>query len=406
MAIERRARRACSCARRSLTAQQTTLKDLKTKLDDAQGGGGRPALRLDVGARRRPSRAPTRARRRRPHRRRADRRLLRQGPPARLLGAEDVRLDGERVGDAAHVRRRQAAARHGRHRRGREDRRRRVGDQRPRRPARLRRRRRGGDKLVLSSRATGAAVDFSATGAQLTGPTTTVAGRNAKYLLDGDAPAARARRTSSRTRSRACALTLKGVDDGRRRASPSAPPRVDREKVKTEIKAFVDAYNAARQRHAGRSSARRRSRTPRRRRTTTRARSSATPGSARCSPSCAAVGMDYDVRRRHGARRARATSASRPASPAQSSGADAKAGTAADRRREAHGDARGRRPGRPRALRRHGDAGSPRTSRRSTERARRRRSTARIESSARSRKRLDRRDDARWTRAWPPRRSA
>jgi len=101
----------------------------------------------------------------------------------------------------------------------------------------------GGDKLVLSSRATGATVDFSATGGGLTGPTTTVAGRNAKYLLDGDTVERESATNVVEDAIPGVRLTFKGVTSDAAAVTVGAPG-VDREKVKTEIKAFVDAYNA------------------------------------------------------------------------------------------------------------------------------------------------------------------
>jgi flagellar hook-associated protein 2 len=101
----------------------------------------------------------------------------------------------------------------------------------------------GGDRLVLSSRATGAAATFSATGAQLSAPTNEIAGRNAKYLLDGDVTA---RESSTNVVDDAIAgvrLTFKGTTSEAASIVVGAPG-VDRDKVKAELKAFVDAYNA------------------------------------------------------------------------------------------------------------------------------------------------------------------
>jgi flagellar hook-associated protein 2 len=101
----------------------------------------------------------------------------------------------------------------------------------------------GGDKLVLSSRATGAAATFSATGAQLSAPTNEIAGRNAKYLLDGDVTE---RESSTNVVDDAIAgvrLTFKGTTSEAASIVVGAPG-ADRDKVKAELKAFVDAYNA------------------------------------------------------------------------------------------------------------------------------------------------------------------
>ena len=101
----------------------------------------------------------------------------------------------------------------------------------------------GGDKLVLSTRATGAAATFSASGAQLSGPANEIAGRNARYLLDGDVTEREASTNVIEDAIPGLRLTLKGVT-----AEPATvivgAPGVDRDKVKAEVKSFVDAYNA------------------------------------------------------------------------------------------------------------------------------------------------------------------
>jgi len=101
----------------------------------------------------------------------------------------------------------------------------------------------GGDKLVLSSRATGAAASFSASGAQLSGPTNEIAGRNAKYLLDGDSVARESATNVLEDAIAGVRLTLKGTTASAVSVTVGAPG-IDRDKVKGEIKAFVDAYNA------------------------------------------------------------------------------------------------------------------------------------------------------------------
>ena len=101
----------------------------------------------------------------------------------------------------------------------------------------------GGDKLVLSSRATGAAATFSATGAQLSAPTNELAGRNAKYLLDGDVVERESTTNVVQDAIPGVRLTFKGTTAEAASIVVGAPG-VDRDKVKAEVKAFVDAYNA------------------------------------------------------------------------------------------------------------------------------------------------------------------
>lgn len=99
------------------------------------------------------------------------------------------------------------------------------------------------DKLVLSSRATGASVDFSASGSALGAPTNAVAGRDAEYWLDGDTAARTSATNVVEDAIPGLRLTFKGVT-----AEPASvvvgAPGIDRAKVKSEVKAFVDAYNA------------------------------------------------------------------------------------------------------------------------------------------------------------------
>jgi flagellar hook-associated protein 2 len=101
----------------------------------------------------------------------------------------------------------------------------------------------GGDKLVLSSRATGAAATFSATGAQLGAPTNEIAGRNAKYLLDGDVIERESASNVVEDAIPGLRLTFKGTTSDPASITVDAPG-IDRDKVKAEVKAFVDAYNA------------------------------------------------------------------------------------------------------------------------------------------------------------------
>jgi len=101
----------------------------------------------------------------------------------------------------------------------------------------------GGDKLVLSSRATGAAATFTATGAQLSAPTNEIAGRNAKYLLDGDVAERESATNVVEDAIAGLRLTFKGTTAEAASISVGAPG-IDRDKVKAEVKAFVEAYNA------------------------------------------------------------------------------------------------------------------------------------------------------------------
>jgi flagellar hook-associated protein 2 len=101
----------------------------------------------------------------------------------------------------------------------------------------------GGDKLVLSSRATGASATFTATGAQLSAPSNEVAGRNAKYLLDGDVTERESATNVVEDAVAGLRLTFKGTTAEAASISVGAPG-IDREKVKAEVKAFVEAYNA------------------------------------------------------------------------------------------------------------------------------------------------------------------
>jgi flagellar hook-associated protein 2 len=101
----------------------------------------------------------------------------------------------------------------------------------------------GGDKLVLSSRATGAAATFSASGAQLGAPTNEIAGRNAKYLLDGDVTERESATNVVEDAIPGVRLTFKGTTSEPASIVVGAPG-IDRDKVKAEVKAFVEAYNA------------------------------------------------------------------------------------------------------------------------------------------------------------------
>ena len=100
----------------------------------------------------------------------------------------------------------------------------------------------GGDKLVLSSRTTGSAVTFSATGGQLTGPSSEVVGRDALYELNGVAAPPSATNVIEDAIP-GVRVTLRGITTDPVSVTVAAPS-VDRTKVKAEIKSFVDAYNA------------------------------------------------------------------------------------------------------------------------------------------------------------------
>jgi flagellar hook-associated protein 2 len=101
----------------------------------------------------------------------------------------------------------------------------------------------GNQKLVLSSRATGEAADFTATGGQLSGVLSTVQGRDAKYQLNGDATVLSSATNVLEDAIPGVRITLKGVTTDAATITAGAPA-VDRDKVKTEIKEFVEAYNA------------------------------------------------------------------------------------------------------------------------------------------------------------------
>jgi flagellar hook-associated protein 2 len=101
----------------------------------------------------------------------------------------------------------------------------------------------GNQKLVLSSRATGETVDFTATGAGLSGVLGTVQGRDAQYQLNGDPTVLESPANVLEDAIPGVRITLKGVTTDPATITAGAPA-VDRDKVKTEIKEFVEAYNA------------------------------------------------------------------------------------------------------------------------------------------------------------------
>jgi flagellar hook-associated protein 2 len=96
--------------------------------------------------------------------------------------------------------------------------------------------------LVLSSRATGAAADFTVTGSQLGPPTGAIAGRDALYEIDG-VPAPPSATNVVTDAIPGVTLTFKGTTAEAASVVVGAPA-VDKQTVKDKIKAFVDAYNA------------------------------------------------------------------------------------------------------------------------------------------------------------------
>jgi flagellar hook-associated protein 2 len=99
----------------------------------------------------------------------------------------------------------------------------------------------GGTKLVLSTRATGSSADFTATGAKLGAPTSSVPGRDASYELDGVLQPPSATNTVEDAIP-GVRLTFSGVTEQAATVTVGAPG-IDRAKVKQEIKDFVSAYN-------------------------------------------------------------------------------------------------------------------------------------------------------------------
>jgi len=103
-----------------------------------------------------------------------------------------------------------------------------------------------GDKLVLSTRKTGEAAGFSAAGTGLSAPdpTLTKLGKDAKYRLEGDTEDRSSPSNVVADALPGLTLTFKGVT-----ATPATvtvgAPALDTDAVKTKVKAFVDAYNAA-----------------------------------------------------------------------------------------------------------------------------------------------------------------
>ena len=229
-----------------------------------------------------------------PHRRAPDRRLQRAGHAARLLGAAQLRVrraaaagtltidDGDGAKDPIDGRRSRADAKISRRRRR---------DQRPRRPALSTPRSSAANRArpVLAHDRRG-----SPTSAHAAARLSEDARRDARSDQARRRVRARrrrdqnvARRTCSRTRSRACALTLKGDDhraggDQRRRARRSTATRSRRRSRPSSTPTTRSSTLAARE-MTEKTIAERRRASP----TPTRARCSATPGSRRCSPRCA-----------------------------------------------------------------------------------------------------------------------
>jgi flagellar hook-associated protein 2 len=100
----------------------------------------------------------------------------------------------------------------------------------------------GGNKLVLSSRATGSTADFAVTGAQLSAATNVIAGRDALYELNGQ-PAPPSATNVVADAIPGVTLTFKGTTAEAASVVVGAPA-VDKQSVKDKVKAFVDAYNA------------------------------------------------------------------------------------------------------------------------------------------------------------------
>jgi flagellar hook-associated protein 2 len=102
-----------------------------------------------------------------------------------------------------------------------------------------------GDKLILSTRKTGEAAGFSASGTGLSAPdpTLTKPGKDAKYLLEGDTTPRSSASNVVADALPGLTLTFKGVTASSATVTVGAPA-LDTGAVKTKVKAFVDAYNA------------------------------------------------------------------------------------------------------------------------------------------------------------------
>jgi flagellar hook-associated protein 2 len=101
----------------------------------------------------------------------------------------------------------------------------------------------GGDKLVLSSRATGKDVAFSASGDGLGAPANVIDGKDATYFL-GDDPVEKQSPTNVLKEAiPGLTLSLKGTTPSAVSITVGAPA-LDQEAVKAKVRAFVDAYNA------------------------------------------------------------------------------------------------------------------------------------------------------------------
>lgn len=96
-------------------------------------------------------------------------------------------------------------------------------------------------KLVLSGKTPGAAGEFSLTGAPLRA-THPIAGKDAKYFLDGDATEYSSATNTVTDAIPGVTLTLKGTTADSVGIT-AAPPALDQDLVKSRIRAFVDAYN-------------------------------------------------------------------------------------------------------------------------------------------------------------------
>jgi flagellar hook-associated protein 2 len=104
----------------------------------------------------------------------------------------------------------------------------------------------GQDRLVMSSRKTGSASDFTVSGGLMTEDlayeTADITKLNAEYSLDGG-PVVNPSTNVLENVIPGLRLTLKGVTTAPATISVSEPA-LDRDAVKTKVKAFVDAYNA------------------------------------------------------------------------------------------------------------------------------------------------------------------
>jgi flagellar hook-associated protein 2 len=100
----------------------------------------------------------------------------------------------------------------------------------------------GGDKLVLSSRTTGEDVEFSAASGVIGPATAEVPGRDASYVFNGEPEPRTSPTNVVETAIPGVTLTFKGITSDPASVVVGAPA-VDKDKVKSAVKAFVEAYN-------------------------------------------------------------------------------------------------------------------------------------------------------------------